>query len=136
LRDMTPQSDNLLDGMILLIPQSSGRDLMDLAVETWEGQQWLRFGSAIYRPLSGVAQVPAGQSTVTIGSEGFAEWRTLPATSSLTISGTTVWKVLNPDFSRLASGRTSGSVILSGSESKYLLLYGAQGTTISLDLTQ
>jgi len=135
LREMTPQSDKLLDGMILLIPQGNGRDLMDLAVETWEGQQWLRFGSAIYRPLSGVAQVPAGQTTVTIGSEGFAEWRSLPATGSLTISGATAWKVLNPDFTRIASGKTSGSVVLSGGGSKYLLLYGAKGATIGLNLT-
>lgn len=108
---------------------------MDLAVEDREGQEWLRFGSAIYRPLSGVAQVPAGQTTVTIGSEGFAEWRSLPTTGSLTISGATAWKVLNPDFTRIASGKTSGSVVLSGGGSKYLLLYGAKGATIGLNLT-
>ena len=134
LRDMTPQSNELLDGMSLLIPQISGRDLMDLAVESREGQQWLRFGSAFYRPVSGLVLVPAGQTTVAIGSEGFAEWRTLPATGSLAISGATAWKVLNQKFIRTSSGMGNGSAALSGGGSRYLLLYGAKGTSVTLNL--
>ena len=84
---MLPQSNNQMDGLFLLIPQLNGRDLADLYIERWENQEWLRSVSTLYRPLSGVTQVAVGQSSVTIGSNGFAEWRKLPTSGSLSISG-------------------------------------------------
>jgi CubicO group peptidase (beta-lactamase class C family) len=134
LRDMSPVSTSRLDGMILLIPQSQGRDLMDLAVESWEGQEWLRFSSYLYRPLSGVPSLSAGQSTVTIGSDGFSEWQKVGTSGSITISGATTWKVLDNNFARVASGTGDGSAGFSGSGNKYLMVYGSKGATIRLNL--
>ncbi len=134
LCDMIPPSDNRLDGMFLQIPQLNGRDLVDLAVETWENQEWLRLGSTLYRPLSGVPLAAAGPTTVTIGSEGHAEWRGLPAAGTVSINGATVWKLFDSDFNQLAFGRGSGSAAFSGAGNKYLMLFGAKGATITLNL--
>jgi len=134
LSDMTPPDPNLLNGMNLLIPQIMGRDLADLAMETWEGQQLLRFGSMLYRPLSGVPVLAAGPSSVTTGADGFAEWRGLPTTGSVTISGA-AWKVLGPDFTLIAAGSGNGSAQFSGSGANYLMLYTAAGATTSLNIS-
>jgi hypothetical protein len=134
LRDMSPVSASRLDGMILLIPQSQGRDLMDLAVESWGGQEWLRFRSYLYRPLSGVPSLSAGQSTVTIGSDGFSEWKKVGTSGSITISGATAWKILDNNFARVASGTGDGNASFSGSSNKYLMVYGGKGAMIRLNL--
>jgi hypothetical protein len=95
LSDMPTPANNRLDGMILLIPQAQGRDLNDLAVAQVQQKDWLLFGSTFYRPASGVADLDAGQSSVTIGNDGFIEWRRLSATGSLTTNGTTVWRIFD-----------------------------------------
>lgn len=135
LRDMNPPSGARLDGMILQIPQILGRDLMDVGVEIREGQEWLRFGTTLYRPLSGTPALPAGQTSVTIGSGGFAEWRRLPATGSISINGAAAWKVLGQDFARRSSGTGNGSAQLTSTGGKYLMLYGSAGTAITLNMT-
>jgi CubicO group peptidase (beta-lactamase class C family) len=134
LCDMIPQSDNRLDGMFLQIPQTHGRDLVDLAVEIREDQEWVRSGSYLYRPLSGVRAAPAGPSTVTIGGEGYAEWRGLPAHGTISINGATAWKLFDGNFHQIAFGKGSGSAVLSGTGNKYLMVFGAKGTTIDLNL--
>jgi hypothetical protein len=136
LRDMVPPSDNRMDGMFLQIPQFAGRDLVDLAVETRESQEWLRLGSTLYRPLSGVPLLTAGPTTVAIGSEGHAEWRRLPASGTVSINTATVWKLFDSDFNQIAFGRGSGSAAFSGAGSKYLMLFGAKEGTINLNLVQ
>ncbi len=134
LCDMIPPSDDRLDGMFLQIPQVNGRDLVDLAVETRENQKWLRSGSTLYRPLSGVPVAPAGPTTVAIGSEGHAEWRGLPADGTVSINAATVWKLFDGDFNQIAFGRGSGGATFSGAGNKYLMLFGAKGATINLNL--
>ena len=69
--------DDALARMFLLIPQANGRDLNDIAVVAQGGKEWLRQGSTLYRPLAGIPSVALGTSTVTIGSEGFNEWRSV-----------------------------------------------------------
>ena len=82
MSEMSPQNNDRLDGMFFLIPQIMGRDLMDLAVYN-QNPAWLYLGSSLYRPLSGLTHVAADQSAVPIGNDGFAEWRTLPASGSI-----------------------------------------------------
>lgn len=135
LSDMLPRDDNRLNGMDLLIPQVAGRDLADLSVEIWEGQQWLRYGSTLYRPLSGLAAVATGSSTVTLGADGFTEWRSLPASCTISVSGAADWEILGPDFLPIAYGRGAGSQRLSGNGVNYLMLLGNKGTSVSLNLT-
>ncbi|MHB8770596.1 MAG: serine hydrolase domain-containing protein [Syntrophales bacterium] len=134
LSDMIPPSDGRLDGMFLTLPDGIAT-LVDAGIETGEGQPWLRLGSYLYRPLSGVPLLDAGPSTVAIGSDGFAQWRRLPAAGTLSLSGAAYWFLYDADFRELASGRESGAPLFSGSGAKYLLLYGIRGTAISLNLT-
>jgi hypothetical protein len=134
LRAMTPPSDDRLDGMFLFLPDGI-KAVVDVGMEAWEGQQWLRLGSLLYRPRSGVSLLPAGPSTVSIGTDGFAEWRQLPAAGALSLSGTTYWFLYDAAFKELASGTTSGAPLFTGAGAKYLLIYGAQGTQITLNLT-
>ncbi|MCX5973506.1 MAG: serine hydrolase [Coprothermobacterota bacterium] len=127
--------DDVLARMFLLIPQDSGRDLNDIAVVARGGEEWLRQGSTLFRPLASVPTLAAGSSTVTIGSEGFNEWRTLPATSSVSIDGASEWRLYDADFKQIASGPGSGSAVLPGSgTAAYLMLFGSPGATISLNL--
>jgi hypothetical protein len=135
LREMNPQSDDRLDGMYLQIPQTQGRDLVDAAIERRSGADWLRLGSALYRPQSGVPLIAAGASSVTIGGEGFAEWRKLPFSGAISIVNAGSWRLYNSNFDQTASGRGDGSALLPGSgDAAYLMLFGAPGATIHLNL--
>jgi CubicO group peptidase (beta-lactamase class C family) len=134
LRDMNPTSDDRLDGMFLTLPDA-GRDLQDAGIETWNSQKWLRLGSYLYRPLSGVPQLVSGPVTVVIGSDGFSEWRKLPSSGALSISGAGYWFLYDADFNELATGKGSGAPLFSGAGAKYLALFGTSGETISLNLT-
>ena len=134
LRDMNPPSDDRLDGMFLTLPDGV-RDLQDTGIETWNNQNWLRLGSYLYRPLSGIPLLASGTATVSIGSDEFAEWRKLPSSGTLSISGATYWFLYGADFTEIASGKGSGAPLLSGTGAKYLVVFGARGSTINLKLT-
>lgn len=135
VRDMDPPAADRLDGLYLQIPQVSGRDLTDAAIERREASDWLRSGSTLFRPLSGISSVSAGPTLVTIGSEGFSEWRKLPASGSITISNATAWRLYDSDFNQKASGKGSGNAELPGSgDASYLLLFGTPGATINIEL--
>ena len=133
LRDMATPSVDRLDGMFLFMADGI-RDFVDTAQETWYGQNWLRAGSYLYRPLAGLSVIAAGVSTVTVGSEGYAEWRVLPASGSVSISGASHWFLYDGSFKELASGTASGAPSFSGSGPKYLVLFGTAGSAISLNL--
>jgi CubicO group peptidase (beta-lactamase class C family) len=134
LRDMTPATDARLDGMFMTLPDS-GRDLQDAGMESRQGQNWLRLGSTLHRPLSGVPLLAAGTSAVSIGGDGFAEWRRLPPSGTLSISGSTYWFLYDADFAELASGTASGAPSFSGTGAKYLVVFGPRESAIDLKLT-
>lgn len=133
LRDFVPPSEARLDGMFLFMSDGV-RDFVDVGMENWYGQSWLRAGSYLYRPLSGLSTLTAGTSTVIIGSEGFAEWRVLPAAGSVAISGATHWFLYDAGLKELASGSTSGSPSFSETGPHYLVLFGTAGSEIGLNL--
>jgi len=137
LRDMDPPAADRLDGMFLQIPQVSGRDLTDAAIERREESDWLRVGSTLFCPLSGIPSVSAGPALVTIGSEGFSEWRKLPVSGSISITNATAWRLYDSDFNQVSSGKGNGSAVLPDSgEAAYLMLFGAPRATINLNLVQ
>ncbi len=129
-------ADDALARMFLLIPQTGGRDLNDIAVVARGGEQWLRQGSTLFRPLASVPSLAPGIATATIGSEGLNEWRTLPVSGSLSVTGGDEWRLYDAAFKQIASGPGSGSAVLPGSgKAAYLMLFGSPGATISLNLT-
>jgi len=129
-----PTDHDTLARMFLKIPVNFGRDMNDVVIETRNGEEWVRYGSMLFRPQSSVPALPIGDSAVVIGGEGLAEWRQLPTAGSVTIAGASAWKVYGADLALLASSinHGDGSAVPEGA---YLLLYGAPNATVTLTLT-
>ena len=133
VREMRPPTNDRLDGMFLQIPQVHGRDLVDLIVEARDGEEWLRHGSTLYRPLGSVAALAVGATAVTIGAEGFAEWRALPAPGKVTIANATAWRLYDAGFVQTASGVGDGEAVLpSAGAAAYLVLSATPGDVIDV----
>ncbi len=131
--------DAELARMFLLIPQNNGRDLSDIRVVPGSrgGEEWLQTRSTLYRPLSGVAELPDGVSTITIDNEGHAEWRKVPAFGSISIMEAGGWALYDSDFEMTASGSDAGVAILPGSGTvAYLMVTGMPASTVVLDLKE
>jgi len=113
-------------GMMLLIPQLSGRDINDVVTETRGGEEWLRFGSYAFCPRETIQALHAGNNKITINTAGLAEWRLLEAASGKTVTitpGTAGgrWKIYDSNFQQIETGTGAKSVTLSGG--KYYLLF-------------
>src|SRR5882757_6271349 len=97
--------------MMVIIPQLNGRDLDDLAIVQHDGAEWTRFGSYIHQPLASVPMLPNGATeVVTIGPEGYAEWRAVAsdvAPVQVTITTTGAWHLYDPAFTTVANGKGS-----------------------------
>ena len=121
--------------MCLKIPYIFGRDLSDFEIINHGGEDFVRIGSEVFRPLPGVPVLAVGTaSTVTIDAQAYAEWRKLPAGATVSIQGASDWKLYGADFQPLSAG--SGSVTgLLAPAGAFLLLYAAANNTISLSLS-
>ena len=128
-----PADSDALARMFLKIPVNFGRDLSDVIIETRNGEEWVRQGSTLYRPQASVPALPVGDSAVTIGGEGFAEWRRLPVGGTVTMTGASAWKLYDAELKLLASGAGNGSAGAAPAGA-YLLLYGAPDAAITLTL--
>lgn len=125
-----PSGSDTLAKMCLVLPMA-GRDLDDVVIETRNGEEWVRYGSALFRPQATVPVLSSGANTVTIGSEGLAEWRVMPSAGTVSISGGTAWKMYDADFKKMTASGTGGTAT-STSAGSYLLLYGAPNVVITL----
>jgi CubicO group peptidase (beta-lactamase class C family) len=123
--------------MMLIIPQAAGRDLDDLDIVQRDGAEWTRFGSYMHQPLASVLALPRGATdVVTIGSEGYAEWRAVASDVTplqVTITTTGAWHLYDPAFTSLANGKGSAVTSLpAGNGLGYLTLFGDPGQTITV----
>ena len=123
--------------MMLIIPQLYGRDLDDLDIEERDGAEWVRFGSYIHQPLASVPVLPNGATdVVTIGPEGYAEWRAVASDVTpvqVTITTTGAWHLYDPAFTSLAYGKGSDVASLpAGNGPGYMTLFGDPGQTITV----
>lgn len=117
--------------MCLKIPVVQGRDLDDVVIETRVGEEWVRVGSCLFRPLAGVPIFASTSATLGIGSEGLAEWRRLAAAATLTIAGAEAWRLYDSTLAYRDSG-TGNAEMTAVPEGAYLLVYGAANATITL----
>ena len=123
--------------MMLIIPQTNGRDLDDLDIVQRDGAEWIRFGSYMHQPLASVPVLPrAATDVVTIGPEGYAEWRAVASDVTpvqVTITTTGAWHLYDPAFTTVANGKGSDVACLpAGNGLGYLTLFGDQGQTITV----
>jgi hypothetical protein len=101
------------------------------------GEEWLRWGGYLHRPLETVPVLPAAAtSPVAIGAEGYAEWRSVQLGGSpvqLSISGASAWRLYDKSFTTLASGGASGRPqVPSGTGLAYLMLFGNRGGSVTV----
>ncbi|MDI9571433.1 MAG: serine hydrolase domain-containing protein [Pseudomonadota bacterium] len=119
-------------GMMLLIPGIQGTDIYDLDVLIRGGEEWLRWGGYLHRPLDKAPVLPASTvSSVAFGPEGYAEWVSIPlkgVSQTLSISGVSAWRLYDNGFKTLAAGGASGNPVLApGAGLAYLMLFGGAG---------
>jgi hypothetical protein len=125
-------------GTGLLIPTSNGREQNDLVVRSLEGEERLRFGGGLYRPLDTVPVLAVGESrTVTLAAPETGRWIRLDSSASaasLSASGLR-WILYGGGFGALAdSGTGSVSPVPAPPAGGYLVLMGAEGDSFSLSL--
>src|SRR5438094_2890728 len=123
--------------MMLIIPQVPGRDLDDLDIVERDGAEWTRLGSYIHHPLASVPVLPKGaKEVVTIGPEGYVEWRAVASDVTpiqVTITTTGAWHLYDPAFTTVANGKGSDVACLpAGNGLGYLTLFGDPGQTITV----
>jgi hypothetical protein len=120
-------------GMMLLIPQLNGKELDDVVIETRTGEEWICFGSYLYRPQETMQALSNG--TVIIGAEGLAEWRSIDATGTKTVTIIPAvaggrWKIYTSDFTKMETGEGTKSVTLSGG-TYYLLFHNTANVNLT-----
>ncbi len=131
---LDPSTSDALGAMFLVIPTAQGRDLADIVFFQRGGQEWLRTGSAVARPKASVPILASGANTITVGTEGYAEWRSVAAASKLAIAGTGAWKLYGADLAVIASG-TGNAASVSAPVGAYLEVFGKAGSTTTVTVT-
>ncbi len=130
-----PSRSDDLGAMMLFMPQG-GRDLNDAFIVPYGQEEWVRFGSFLYRPKNGVQELYPPSETIVVGDEGWAEWRTIKsAGTSMTIMVTTgsAWKLFDAEMKCITAQTVSGSTFLPATGGDYLFIcYGSPGDTIEV----
>jgi CubicO group peptidase (beta-lactamase class C family) len=126
-----PAASDSVGALFAVIPGLQGRDLNDIVVFPNEGQEWLRIGSSILRPLDGVPALTGGTEAVPIGAEGYAEFRSVPAASTLTIAEASEWKLLDAGLQQLDGGIGNATGV-TAQPGTYLVVFGPAGTTVAV----
>jgi CubicO group peptidase (beta-lactamase class C family) len=131
---LEPGESDSLARMCLKIPLDNGWGLSDLEIVERDGEEWVLWAGILYRPLATVPFLDRHLATITIGSEGLGEWRQVPATLALTVSGARIWRLYDAEFSLSAWGLEEGEVgeVPAGA---YLFVHGTPGSKIKVALT-
>jgi hypothetical protein len=129
-----PGESDSLARMCLKIPLDNGWGLSDLEIIERDREEWVLWAGILYRPLATVPFLGRRPATITIGSEGLGEWRQLPASLALTVSGARIWRLYDAEFSLSAWGLEEAEVgeVPAGA---YLYVHGTPGSTIKVAVT-
>jgi hypothetical protein len=135
-----PSASDTVATMMLVIPQMNGRDLNDLDIVVRDGVEWTRFGSFMHMPLDAVPVLPRNAtSTVTIGPDGYAEWRAVGTDSTpvgVDIATTGAWRIYDSAFKSVANGKGNSQAFLpAASGFAYIILFGGPGQTIAVTVS-
>jgi CubicO group peptidase (beta-lactamase class C family) len=132
-----PSGSDDMGTMLLLMPQG-GRDLNDAFIIPRDDREWVRFGSFLYRPSDSVPILSAPAETITIGREGYSEWRSIQSDGSavsVTVESNGVWKLFNPDMEWMFTRKGSDAVILPAARGSYFFMsYGSPGESMRVSI--
>ncbi len=129
-----PSESDTLGSMLLQIPGNGSRNLEDLTAEQHDGEEWMKWGNSLFRPLATVPALLPGANTVTTGAKGYAEWRSVPATATLTIAGAGAWYLYDDGFAVLAAG-TASPQTTSAPAGSYLVVFAPPSSDATVTLT-
>ncbi len=125
--------------MMLVIPGNHGRNLEDLEILVRQGEEWTRSGGYVNRPLETVPRLPVGATTsVPMGPEGWAEWRSVPLGGSampVTVTGARAWRTYGSAFEMLEGLNGDGTFTFPAVSQPglgWLLLHGPAGGTVTV----
>jgi CubicO group peptidase (beta-lactamase class C family) len=132
-------TSDLTAGMMLTIPGLQGTDINDLDIVVRSGEEWLRWGGYLNRPLDTVPILPAvTTSPVAIGPEGFAEWRSIQrgvTQVAFSISGARGWRLYYNDFRTQKSSLAGDQpAVPAGTGLAYLMIFGDVGSSVNVTL--
>ncbi len=130
-----PSESDTLGSMLLQIPGFGSRDLEDAVVTKHGAEEWIQFGSTLYRPQTTVPTLSGGANTVIFGAEGDAEWRVLSSAASVQIGAGTAWRLYDADMAVLAAGTTFPATASAPTSRCYVLLFGPAGSSATVTVT-
>lgn len=103
-----------------MVGHLAGRDLNDLVVVAIDGEEWLRWGSSLFRPMESVPPLGVGARTLQAAPDGRALWFRIEGAARLDVSGAESWYLYDESFALLHSQVRGRAVVgggLSGSGS-------------------
>lgn len=115
--------------MCLKIPVSQSRDMNDLEIVVRNGEDWLRSGSAIYRPRETVPVLDKEWRKIEVESADMGSWFRSESALTAKAKGLTAWKVFDQELKLLSEGSSGQPDVPKGG---YLLVFGTTGTPIEI----
>ena len=120
--------------MFLQIPGFGSRDENDLVVEVRDAEEWMWYGTTLFRPLGSVPVLVDGDNLVSTGGDGHAEWCSIAAASAVTVDAGSRWRLYDASMN-VIDGGTSYPATLTAPPGAYLCLFAPAGTNATVEVT-
>ena len=126
------------DMRALMIGDYGARDISDLVVTPVNGEEWIKWGTSLYRPMETVTSLAPGAQVIRAAPGVFGEWRVIPRDAKLEVADAASWYLYDGEFNLLHS-EVEGIPILRGwngtaPAASYLVVYvgGSGGARVTL----
>ncbi|MDQ1250828.1 MAG: hypothetical protein QG597_5208 [Actinomycetota bacterium] len=127
---VSTSASNRVGAMFLRVPgESAGVDIYETTAVMRDGHEWMWFGNELTRPVATIPPLSSTPSIVTIGSEGYTEWRSVPA-GTLVVTGDVAWRVFDSTFKPLTAGVGASSTI-SVPSGGFVAFFGGPGSAVT-----
>ena len=131
---VSTSASNRVGAMFLRVPgESAGVDIYDTTAIVRDGHEWMWFGNELTRPVATIPPLSSTPSNVTIGAEGYTEWRSVPA-GTLMVTGDVAWRVFDSTFKPLTAGVGASSTI-SVPSGGFVAFFGGPGSAVTASVS-
>ena len=123
-----------------MVGDLGGRDLDDLVIKTLAGEEWIEWGTSLYRPLGSIPTIEPGTWRLDSKPGSLGQWRKISADSTVEVSGAASWYLYDGEFLLLNSVVKGAAIQGAGNgiapAGSYLLVYGEpeRKTSVTLEL--